>query len=257
MSATLLILCFSAGLTLGLLGGGGAVLLVPLFVYLGNFTAHEAIPLSLLIVSLTSFIASLRYFKRKNVHWRLFFIFSLFGSLGATAGSQAASFFSDALLLFLFGLLMIFTGFLLIFKNRPETQQEEITCHPRFIPSMLLSVSVGFLTGLLGVGGGFMIVPALALIMKCSMRTAIGTSLAVLAVNSAAGFSGHFQHFQVSLANALAYTAVTASGAWLGSGFSHRVSSVFLQHSFGILIMSVGFFLVVKNGFLFLNGGLS
>lgn len=242
-----LALCLAVGLSLGLLGAGGSVLTVPIFVYSGGMNPQEAISLSLLVVSVTSFVGSIRYMAKQWVNFRLVIIFIIFGSAAALAGSRLSFLVSGRVLLFLFGAIMLVTGMILFFKDN-GSKDGGAQCRPRFIPAMLVSSILGILTGFLGVGGGFLIVPALSLMMKCSMRSAIGTSLVIISANAMAGFLGHIMTQPFDLKLAAGYTAATVLGAVLGSLFTEKISSGFLKKGFALLIMGTGIFILVQNG---------
>lgn len=242
-----LVLCLMTGITVGLLGAGGSVLTVPIFVYSAGMSAQEAISLSLFVVSLTSLAGSLRYIVRRWVNFRLAVIFIFFGSIAAFGGAQLSSLVSGKTLLILFGTLMLVTGLILYLKDSPENCQDDFQCRPRFIPAMLISIALGILTGFLGVGGGFLIVPVLALIMKCSMKSAIGTSLIIISVNALAGFAGHALTHPFDWRNAALYSAGTLSGALLGSLFAVRIPGVLLRKIFAVLIIGTGIFVIAKN----------
>ncbi len=106
---------------------------------------------------------------------------------------------------------------------------------------------IGFLTGLLGVGGGFLIVPAIAILMRCSLYTAIGTSLAVIAVNSVAGFAGHLSGMRLDIPLSMTFLAATVGGAVAGTRLSHKLNAVFLQKSFSVLIFLIGALVTAQN----------
>ncbi len=240
-------LCLAVGISLGLLGAGGSVLTVPIFVYSGGMSPQAAISLSLLVVSITSLIGSVRYLLKGWVNLRLAAIFIVFGSAAAAAGSQLSPLVTGKVLMFFFGGLMLVTGMILLVKEGKDNSGQSV-CQPRFIPAMLVSCVLGVLTGFLGVGGGFLIVPVLSLMMKCSMKASVGTSLLIISVNAMAGFAGHAVTEGVDWQSAAAYASATALGVLLGSWSAERVPAGILKKGFALLIMSVGIFVIIQNG---------
>lgn len=241
------ILSMGVGLSLGLLGGGGSVLMVPVFVYAAGLNVKEAITLSLLVVAVTSLAGAFRYFFRGFVNVRLLVIFALFGSAGAVAGARLTHLLAHHMLLNIFGVLMILTGLIFLFKKENPESGEMKKCRPLFIPAALISLSLGVLTGFLGVGGGFLIVPALSILMKCSIKSSIGTSLAVISTNALAGFAGHVFIETIDWKAAAVFSAMAGAGAVLGSFAAEYLSSSFLKKSFALLVAGTGVFVLIQN----------
>lgn len=242
------ILCVLVGLSLSLLGGGGSVLVVPILVYVGKVPIKESIAMSLLIVGLSSAMASMKYFRQGFVNVRLVILFVVPGVLASFFGARLSKFVSGPQLLLMFGVLMMVIAFVLYKKSSSCAQiPEKITCRPHFALSTAAGAGIGFLTGLLGVGGGFLIVPAITLLMKCSLYTAIGTSLAIMAVNSLTGFSGYLSQMKLDLPLSVLILSAMFAGNVLGARISGRFNATFLQKAFAVLIFLVGFILVVQH----------
>ena len=240
--------CFLVGLSLSLLGGGGSVLMVPIFVYIAKMPVSEAIALSLVIVGLSSAFGAIKYLKQGFVNKRLVILFVAPGIAASFFGARVTKFVSEEHLLFMFGVLMMLISLILYKKSSKETQsQASVICRPNFTLSVSVGALIGFLTGLLGVGGGFLIVPAIALLMRCSLYTAIGTSLVIIAINSFTGFIGHLSAMNLNFPLGAAFLLATISGAVFGTKVSDKFSAVFLQKSFSGLIFFVGCFLTVQH----------
>ena len=249
------VLCVLVGLSLSILGGGGSVLMVPLFVYSAKVPVNEAIAMSLVIVGLSSAAGTAKYLKQGFVNKRLVLLFVLPGVIASFFGGCAAKFVSADQLLLMFGGMMLLISLILFNKASKETSPDgPVICRPNLGLSVAVGSVIGFLTGLLGVGGGFLIVPAIAILMKCSMRTAIGTSLAIIAVNSAAGFAGHQSTTQLNIPLTSIFLTATVGGAFAGTRLSDKLSMYFLQKGFAALIFLVGL-LVVAQHFNFGHGG--
>lgn len=244
------VLCAAVGASLSLLGGGGSVLLVPLLVYIGGVPAKESIALSLLIVGLTSALGSIPYFKKGFVNVRLVFLFVVPGVFFSFFGARLGEHVSAERLLFAFGILMAVIAFLMYQKSTESAQvSEKVVCRPHPVLSAATGGGIGFLTGLLGVGGGFLIVPAITLLMRCSLYTAIGTSLAIIAVNSFTGFAGHLSQMNHDAGLGAVLLASTLLGAVAGSLIGERIKASALQKGFAVLIGAVGIVMAVQHAF--------
>lgn len=177
------------GLSLGLLGGGGSILTVPVFVYLLGFEAKEAIAGSLAVVGATSLFGAVGHWRAGNVNLRVAAVFGAVAMPGAYLGARLAAFVSGGVQLTLFAGVMLLAAWFM-FRPRNAAEEDAAGEHARGMPLWLIAaqgLAVGLLTGLVGVGGGFLIVPALVLLGKVPMKQAVGTSLLVIAMNSAGG----------------------------------------------------------------------
>jgi hypothetical protein len=238
-----LLLAFPVGLSLGLLGGGGSILTVPVLVYVAGYDAKLAIPASLVSVGTTGLLAALAHARRRNVAWGAAFAFGGAGLVGAFLGARVGRTFSGGTLLVMFAVLMVAAGLLMLRGRRGGEEGHA----PRPLLVAPLGGGVGFLTGLLGVGGGFLIVPALVLAAGLAMPLAVGTSLVVIAINSAAGFIGHLGEQEVPFGYAAAFTGVCVLGALVGERLGRDVPAARLRKWFGAFVIVVGLALLVKN----------
>lgn len=240
-----LVLSAFVGISLGLLGGGGSILAVPVLVYVGGVTPHAAIGMSLAIVGTTSLFAGLMHGRSGNVGWRLVAPFGLFGVGASYLGARATRGVPPELLLVLFGSVMLVAGALMLRGRREEESPGRQP--PRVLALVPVAIGLGLLTGILGVGGGFLIVPALVLFGGLPMRLAVGTSLFVIAVNSAAGFLAHLSEHDLDVPRTIAFTAAAVAGAIAGQRLAGRVSPRTLRTAFGALVVVVGIVLLAKN----------
>ena len=180
-----LILSAGIGLSLGLIGGGGSIITVPVLVYVLGVPAHRAIGMSLAVVGSTALVGALLHHRKGAVVWRTASVFAASGIASAYLGSKLTRLVAAPVLLLLFGILMLVVAAVMLMRKHPtEDEPQHVPSLPREI---LAGLGVGFLTGFLGVGGGFLIVPALVLFGGLAMKDAIGTSLFVIAVNCASG----------------------------------------------------------------------
>lgn len=242
------------GLSLGILGGGGSILTVPIFVYLLGMGAKEAIAASLAVVGATSFFGALGHWKQGNVDLRIAGIFGVVAMGGTYLGARLAVFFSGSAQLVLFALVMLIAA---AFMFRPVSAPEAPIAPAERMPLTLIAVegvAVGVLTGLVGVGGGFLIVPALVLLAGLPMKRAVGTSLVVIAFKSAAGFAGYFGQVSLDWMLISVFTLVAVVGILAGTRFVRHVPQATLQRAFAIFLVVMGGFILYQNRALVLPG---
>ncbi len=231
------------GISLGLLGGGGSILTVPILVYLVGLEPKRAIPISLLIVGLGALTGALRHYKGGNVQLKPALYFLPSAMIGAWMGAKGASYLSGLTQMILFGVMTVLAAAAMI---RPAPEREG----PAIIKPISLSLSalgVGVLTGIIGVGGGFMIVPALVFFAGMSIRYAIGTSLVVIALNSFAGFIGYLGTVQIPWDFTLIFAFFVSIGILVGVKIAERMQPASLKKSFAGMLFVVGGFVLAKN----------
>ena len=240
-----LVLSAAIGLSLGLIGGGGSILTVPILVYFLGVTPHDAVGMSLAVVGATSLFGSYLHYRRENVDLRSGLLFGAAGIVGAIAGSPLTKLVSPGALLLIFGILMLVVAISMIWRRKRAEDERIHAPHP--MQGILAGFGVGVLTGFLGVGGGFLIVPALVYFGGLTMKRAIGTSLFVIFLNCVAGLVGHAAQgiFDLGLTGLVMLLAV--GGAVAGTMLSHRLAAHRLQRVFAVLVLGVGGFLIVKN----------
>jgi len=233
------------GVSLGLLGGGGSILAVPLLVYVARVDAHTAIEMSLAVVGATSLVGALVHARAGRVDLRAGAGFGVAGMIGAPLGARASHAVAGPTLLLLFALLMIGVGGLML-RNGPLVASP-ISRPPRRVAVPAVGFAVGLLTGFLGVGGGFLVVPALALLAALPMHTAVGTSLLVIALSSAAGLAGHVHLGRLPLGLTAAFTVASVLGALAGVRVAGTLDAVHLRRSFAVFVVLVGLALLAAN----------
>lgn len=224
------------GISLGLLGGGGSILMVPLLAYVGGFPPKSAIAMSLLVVGVTSAIAAVGHARAGRVRWRVALIFGLVAMGGAYAGGRLARFIPDTMLLVAFAAIMVAAGIAML-RGRKACATDVGERPFPVVKIALLGVAVGLISGLVGAGGGFLLVPALALLGGLSMPLAVGTSLLVIAMQSFAGFAGHLATEQIDWRIAGFITAAAIVGALLGGRLVGAVNPDTLRRLFGWFVL--------------------
>ncbi|MBS2018874.1 MAG: sulfite exporter TauE/SafE family protein [Deltaproteobacteria bacterium] len=247
MPAIALPLAFVVGVVLGMLGGGGAVLMVPMLVYVVHLDAKRAIATSLFVIGLTSAISAGLHARRGNVRWKTAATFGVGSMSGAFAGGRAAHFFEGRTLLVAFAVMMLATAVAMLRGRREAPAGDARATNGRALRVIGLGLAVGFVSGLVGAGGGFLIVPALTIFAGLETRHAIGTSLAVIAAQSAAGFLGHLGGVSLDYSAVLAIAGVTAVGSIVGTFAGARVSPAALRRVFGVLVLLVGLASIAKE----------
>jgi len=247
---TALALGLIVGALLGLVGGGGSILAVPALVYGVGLPLSEAIPTSLIVVGAASAVAVLPRLRR-GVNWRLALIVGAAGVTTAFLGTMVNRLLDERVLLGGFAVIMVIAGVRMFLPTRsvggpcalPDGGVNWRSCLPR---ALATGAVVGFLTGLLGVGGGFLIVPALTLVLGLPMGVAVGTSLVIIVINSAAGFVAHLGSVQIDWAvtGAFAVSAMAASlvAGRLGRGLSDKA----LKRGFAVLVLGVAVYVAAQ-----------
>jgi uncharacterized protein len=240
-----LVLGFGIGLSLGLLGGGGSILTVPALVYLVGQTPQAAVTTSLAIVGANSVMGAFFHNSQGKLDWKVAFMFGSIGMLVSYLSTSISKSISSETLLIAFALLMLVVGIMLLIRR---TQEEATTYQSKPLWFVLASgAGVGLLTGILGVGGGFLIVPALVMLVGLPVQMAVGTSLVVIAMNSAAGFLGHVGNGSLDWMVTLVFTSAGLLGTFSGMKLSKRLSSSKLQKAFAVFVIILAVFLLIDN----------
>ncbi|HET9909771.1 MAG TPA: sulfite exporter TauE/SafE family protein [Anaerolineales bacterium] len=240
-----LALGFGIGLSLGLLGGGGSLLTVPALVYLVGQTPQAAMTTSLAIVGTNSLMGALMHRAQGTLDWKVALIFGGTGMLASYFAVSISSQLSPEVLLITFALLMLIIGSMLFFRKNSETEADSST-KPLWLV-LASGAGVGLLTGVFGVGGGFLIVPALVMLVGLPIQMAVGTSLVVIAMNSFAGFLGHMGRGSIDLILTLIFASAGLAGTFAGTKLSVKFSSSKLQKAFAGFVIALGFFLLYDN----------
>lgn len=232
------------GAGLGVLGGGGSILTVPVLVYLAGMETKEAIATSLFVVGVTSAAGVVPHARAGRVRWRTGLMFGVAGMSGAYAGGRLAAFVPGTVLLLLFALMMIATAVVMIRgRRKPQQIRHELPMGP----VLLNGVAVGLVTGLVGAGGGFLIVPALALFGGLPMSVAAATSLQVIALQSFAGFAGHLSGVHIDWALAAVVTSTAVVGSLVGGRLAGRIPQDALRRAFGWFVAAMGVFVLTQQ----------
>lgn len=252
---TILVVALSVlvGLSLGLLGGGGSILVVPLLTYIGGLDPREAIATSLFVVGATSLVSLLGHARKGRVRWRTGLLFGAAGMAGAFLGGLAGGYLPGAVLMVGFALMMIATaGAMLTGRKDPggaaagPDDTETPADHPLW-RILLDGLVVGAATGLVGAGGGFLVVPALVLLAGLPMAAAVGTSLLVIAMKSFAGLGGYLTSVSLDWPLVAAVTAAAVAGSFVGVRLISVVAEQELRRGFGVFVLLMGAFVLAQE----------
>lgn len=233
------------GVALGLLGGGGSILTVPILVYVVKLPAHEAIATSLLVVGTTSAAAVISHARAGRVMWRTGVVFGVAGMVGAFGAGRFAKLIPAGVLLGLFGAMMLVTAVAMLRGRKktagaPAGERRELPLAKVLAEGLI----VGAVTGLVGAGGGFLVVPALVLLGGLSMEVAVGTSLVVITLKSFAGFVGYLGSTPVQWDVAGYVTAAAVVGSFLGGRLAGRFAPEVLRQGFAWFVVAMATFIL-------------
>lgn len=240
-----LVLGFGIGLSLGLMGGGGSLLTVPALVYLVGQTPQAAVTTSLAIVGANSLMGASFHRAQGTLNWQVALSFGGAGMLVSYLAAGLSRMLPEAWLLVAFALIMLLVGGLMLARSNSDSP-EVSTLRP--LPVVIASgTAVGLMTGILGVGGGFLIVPALVMLVGLPMQMAVGTSLIVIAMNSLAGFLGHAGDGSFDATLTFIFTLAGLLGTFAGARLNRRLPAGKLQKVFAWFVLALALFLLYDN----------
>jgi hypothetical protein len=263
MSLFAILAGLATGLVLGLFGSGGSIIALPALLYLLQVEPKSAIAMSLGVVAVTATVSGLDSWRRRQVDARIALVFGLFGVAGTFAGARLGLLTAVVIQLGLFALVMYAAAWRMLKPVKLVAPAPDGVmnaggdtaviggCQEFFSPCMghiaLHGIGVGILTGLVGVGGGFLIVPALVLLSGVPMKTAVGTSLVIVAAKSYAGFAGYMGGVPIDWAVMGGFTVVTVIGSFIGAHFSARISHAALKKAFAWFLVVVATYILFKS----------
>lgn len=235
-----MVLAVLVGVTIGLFGGGGAILTLPILTYIAGIPTEQAIPMSLFIVGTTSLISALRHAKHHRVKWKMGLVFAIGSMIGSFVGGIVSGFIPATALMIIFGAVMFAAGAGMI-RGR---QGDMVERRPKLWLVIVLGAMIGVIAGLVGAGGGFLIVPALALVGGLRMNHAVATSVFVIALQSATGLLGHMGQTTLPWTFTLIFTALSVVGSFIGSSFIGKVPEAKLKKGFGVFVLAMAVFVL-------------
>jgi uncharacterized protein len=251
------------GISLGLLGSGGAILTIPILIYLVGHAEKQAIAESFVIVGVIAVVGAAQRARNGQVHWRTVVFFGSAGMLGSLGGSALSRFVPGAVQLTILALLMLAAAVLMFRAPKPKAAEKNPTLagehgQPRriigrgVVLALGLGALVGVITGLTGIGGGFLIVPALVLLAGLSMPVAAGTSLAIIAANCAVGFFKHSTIVRdaglvIDWRTVVIFAVVGAAGSIAGGALGARLNQILLRRIFAAFLLLLGVYVLARE----------
>ena len=249
------------GISLGLIGGGGSILTVPVLVYLFGLQPLVATSYSLFVVGSTSLVGGINNLKKGLVNVKAAL---LFGSASITTVFATRKFLvphipkiiasidgynltESFFLMVVFAVLMLLASVSMIRSKVSEVHDNDSHHSFSFGKLMIYGVTIGIITGLLGAGGGFLLIPALVFLLKLPMKKAIGTSLMIIALNSLVGFTGDLGHLSIDWLFLLKITAIAVAGIFIGGALGKKLHGDKLKKGFGWFVLAMGIYILVKE----------
>lgn len=255
MSVSIILAGLVTGLLLGVFGSGGSIITLPALIYLLNVDPKAAIAMSLGIVAIAAGLTAFQHWLKGNVNLRVTAIFGLFGVIGTFAGARLGVITPVVIQLSVFAIVMYFAAWKML---RPAAQHKSVgaactECADGFCDDLdyrhiaVHGIAIGVLTGVVGVGGGFLIVPALVLLSGLSMKQAIGTSLSIVSLKSFAGFAGYAGAIAIDYSLLAGFTVIAIVGSFAGSVLAHRLPADLLKRGFGIFLVLIASYILIKQ----------
>ena len=238
----------ATGTLLGLLGGGGSIIAVPILVYCLGLEAKAAIGTSLIIVGLASLLAAWSHYRQHAVVVSMALTFAATGGLGSFAGARMAQLIPDSVQLILFAVVMALVALLMLRHKHPSSESNSVEINIALPVVLAAGLGAGLLTGLLGVGGGFIVVPALTILLRMPIRKAIGTSLLVIGSNSMIGAISYASRLSLNL-SILPFAIATLAAAPVAGRLAHYIPQERLKFSFAISLLVLSAWMLTKQVF--------
>ncbi|MEP7237059.1 MAG: sulfite exporter TauE/SafE family protein [Ferruginibacter sp.] len=249
------------GISLGLIGGGGSILMVPILVYVFALNPVLATSYSLFVVGSTSLVGAFNNYRKGLVSIKTALLFGLASVttvfitrklimpripevLFSIGGFQVKH---DLATMVLFAILMLMASFAMIKGGRENTNTGTNTSSADTAKLLLFGVIVGLTTGFLGAGGGFLIIPALVLILKTPMKKAVGTSLLIIALNSLIGFTGDLNNIDINWKFLISISLIAVAGIFIGGALAKKIEGYKLKKAFGWFVLAMGIYIIIKE----------
>lgn len=249
MTLSAVLLALAVGLSLGLLGGGGSILTIPIFRYALGYGVKESIGMSLGVVSLVSVVGTVRHWRSGNVNFRALAAFAPAAILATFGGAKLAHFVPEPMQMVGIGMVMGVAALLMWggpVKVTPPAGGTDPG--PRGVAFIISTgIALGFLTGVMGVGGGFLIVPALVLLLGLEMKQAVGTSLGAIALNAASGFLGYLGQVSMDWTLILGFSAIASLGVFAGAALVPHLSQAQLRRGFSVFLILIAAYILYQR----------
>lgn len=252
-----------AGLLLGLMGSGGSILSIPIFTYLFHISPITTTAYSLFVVGTTASIATLRSWKKGFIDFRVTLVFGIPAFFAVyivrkyvlpiipfeLMSFSGFTLTRDTAIMVFFGIIMFLASISMILKKKLSKEEHYIRPINNAL-IILVGVVIGLLTGIIGIGGGFLIIPALVFILDLPMKKAIATSLFIIALKSLIGFAGEFGNLEINWSFLLGFTGISVIGICIGTYISSYIDGKNLKKYFGWLVLSISVAILYKELFI-------
>jgi len=232
------------GFALGIFGSGGGIIVVPALIYLLHLPPKEAIAMGLGIIAITASLTTLDHWRAKNIDWRAAATFGPIGMIGTYAGARLGAIAPAAFQLGLFAVVMYIAAYRMLRKSAVTVESDHKT---HVVLLAAAGIGVGLLAGVVGVGGGFLIVPALVLLANVPMKRAVGTSLAVVSLNSVSGFAGYMGTVAINYTLMGSFAAVTVLSSFAGARMVRRLHADTLKKSFAWSLVVAATYIMARS----------
>ena len=252
---------FFIGISLGLIGGGGSIITLPVLVYLFGLSPELAISYSLFVVGSTSLVGSFNSYRKGLIDFKTVLLFGISSVITVFVTRKFIlpllpdviqfknySLSFSTLTMVLFAVLMLFASIKMI--KAKTINEESLDEDKNLLKLLLYGIGIGLITGFLGAGGGFLLIPALVLILKLPMKKAIGTSLLIIALNSLVGFIADTGHYETQWSFLLMISALAIAGVLTGGLLGKKIDGNKLKKGFGWFVLIMGIYIIVKELFL-------
>ncbi len=235
------------GLALGMLGGGGSILTVPVLVYVLGFDPKLAIAMSLPVVGTAALVGVVSHWRAGNVRLQVAALFGSIAMVGSYVGARLSVLLSGRAQLLILGAVMLVAAALMLRSAVRDDVSPDAAAPPHNAVMLAVGLGVGLLTGVIGIGGGFLIVPALVILGRVPMKSAVGTSLLVIALNSISGYLGHHGREIVPWDFVVQFTSVAVAGILAGTALVRHISTRQLKRAFSLLLIVIGIMMLWQN----------
>ncbi len=238
------------GITLGLMGGGGSMLAIPVLIYVMGLDAKEAIAMSFVVVGIVSLIGLIPHWQQGNVNFKAAIIFTPPAMLGAFLGARLASLpmITDTIQLMAFAIMMLVASVSMIWGQLNKLQNElQHLPQNHGLAMMLEGLGIGTITGFVGIGGGFVIIPALVLLGGIPMKEAIGTSLLIIAFKSVTGFTGYLDQVVLNFNLIVSFTLAAGVGTVSGAYLTKLIEAKELKKGFGFFVFAIAVLILTQR----------
>lgn len=248
------------GIVLGLIGGGGSILTVPVFVYLMHINPITATAYSLFVVGVSALVGAINNLRKGLVSFRTAIVFAVPAFIAVyTTRKYVVPAIPDHLftigkfmmtkevgIMIFFAIIMLLASLSMI-KNTKKNIEQKTKIQYNYPLILIEGAVVGFLTGIVGAGGGFLIIPALVLLAKLPMKKAVATSLLIIAIKSLIGFIGDVENLEIEWNFLLIFTAISIIGIFIGMYMSNYIEGKKLEKGFGWFVLVIGIYIIVKE----------